>query len=259
MNRIESRELSSQDIYPLIRHVMPVEVDDRFRHILIEAMDVASRMLMSDLHDTRSLGVESILIFLDPKKTSKLAANATAQCILLGKIHNSQSDAKVNYKSIHYLVTELALTGRWPDYIDDGDLDKRDYGDTKRFKTSIYREIGLSKPKPRVYYLAWAILAQALNLVDSADIDSFLSCQFGFVDHLLSSIPASQSTNRDNQSLHMSFYYATCLEVICRHIPAIRSAVSLDQILEVQKLGMLYHTALSEVGNQLLKNLVDTY
>jgi hypothetical protein len=197
------------------------------------SLEITLHLMLSDRHDSRCLGLESLVILTSTAKTDLSVATAVAKAMLLGRLEGVDGTVLTDMR-IRDRIFYLALLGRWPD-------------------TPEESEYALTDDKSHAH-LALMAMANAIGLLkeesDFATILEAASCVTG-----CSLIPSMQERVWDAHDQPHAAYLATrILSALCRGQPcAVRSCVELDAVRNAQHVGRCSHAALeTEIGRLLL-------
>jgi len=134
----------------------------------IIAIEIAHGLVMKDRIDARQLGLESLCLLTDPKKTGHTTAVIASRVVLLGSVQDIDSDAspeeallcdETPFQEIRQALLSLIQFRRI------GDSD--DVEEDKDSEESEYITV--------LHNLALAVLANALDVIGDDDIDSVAS------------------------------------------------------------------------------------
>merc|ERR1712224_1086918 len=160
----------SKKVHRLLTLESPKDAGTETENAII-AVDIAHGLLMKDRMDARQLGLESLCLLTDPKKTGFSTAVIASHVILLGTpnmVVPSQGEGpmydEAPFQEIREAILSLVQFGRIgeDDGADtgkgqgDGDFEDGQFGDTEQMTL--------------LHNLALAVLANALDVVDKGDV-----------------------------------------------------------------------------------------
>lgn len=145
----------------LSRHVTTESQSEEENAVI--ALEIAHGLLMKDRMDARQLGLESLCLLTDPRKTGTVTALIAARVILLGTTIDEENNTLVFDESPFEEIRQTILSlvqfrriGEEVDYLDEDDLSDKD-----RINDS--EHLGL------LHNLALAVLANALDVMENLD------------------------------------------------------------------------------------------
>ena len=128
------------------------------QHSLL-TLDIAANLIKKDRMDAQQLGMESLCLLTDPRKTCKETVLLTSQIILQGSVDH-RSDEYECFYGIREVVMSLIKCGKL-----NGD-DRYDNGECKDSMHMCPEELD---DKNMLHYLALAVLANALDVLKLED------------------------------------------------------------------------------------------
>jgi len=199
------------------------------RSVIDDALNIASSMVLADRRDTRSLGLESLVILTDTTKTEISVAREVANVILLGQSEDSSRHLQV-YQQLERRLSHLAFTGQWSDSI-------RASGDSR------YDD------RPHVH-LALMAIANALSLASPEVVDA--AWDMHDASFLMSALE-KYIWNAHNDP-HAAYLATRIYLLIYRVRPStIRCSIALEEAVRAaQHIGHCSHAALATETGELL-------
>jgi len=146
----------SKGVERVINDIATAEAERQ--HSLL-TLDIAANLIKKDRMDAQQLGMESLCLLTDPRKTCKETVLLTSQIILQGSVDH-RSDEYECFYGIREVVMSLIKCGKL-----NGD-DRYDNGECKDSMHMCPEELD---NKNMLHYLALAVLANALDVLKLED------------------------------------------------------------------------------------------
>merc|ERR1712232_1018041 len=132
----------------------------------IIAIEIAHSLLMKDRMDARQLGLESLCLLTDPRKTSTTTAVICSHAVLLGSAGGLATEGgdlmfdEAPFQEIRETILSLVQFSR---------IGEDDYGDEGHDIKFEERKIGKGEYMSLLHNLALAVLANALDVIENEE------------------------------------------------------------------------------------------